>query len=332
MHTLITPADLAALLVVGPAPRILDVRWKLGGPPGRTEFRRGHLPGAVYVDLDTELAGHGEPTDGRHPLPAPDDLQAAARGWGLNDGDTVVVYDDLGNMSSARAWWLLRNAGVRDVRLLDGGLGAWRADGLPVVEGEEPVTPGSVTLGFGALPTLDADAAAALAQDGVLLDARAAERYRGDSEPIDPRAGHIPGAVNAPTGGNLDADGRFLPAAELRARFEALGVRAWPGADAAAGRVGELASAGAPASPVGTTSGAADGDETEAGPDASGGAAAVPDAGFDVGVYCGSGVTAAHEAVALTLAGFAPALYPGSWSQWSNMPDRPVATGDAPGH
>ncbi|WEO79368.1 sulfurtransferase [Cryobacterium sp. SO2] len=274
---MISAADLAALLVVGPAPRILDVRWKLGGPPGRGEFRRGHLPGAVYVDLDTELAGHGEPADGRHPLPALADLQNAARGWGVNDGDTVVVYDDLGNMSAARAWWLLRHAGVADVRLLDGGLAAWRAEGLPVVEGEEPVAAGSVTLTFGALPTLDADAAAALAQDGVLLDARAAERYRGDTEPIDPRAGHIPGALNAPTGGNLDAAGRFLPAAELRARFEALGVRSHDG--------------------------------------------------FDVGVYCGSGVTAAHEAVALTLAGFTPALYPGSWSQWSNLPDRPVATG-----
>ncbi|WP_120339536.1 sulfurtransferase [Cryobacterium soli] len=344
MHTLITPADLAALLVVGPAPRILDVRWKLGGPPGRMEFRRGHLPGAVYVDLDTELAGHGEPADGRHPLPAPADLQAAARRWGLNDGDTVVVYDDLGNMSSARAWWLLRHAGVRDVRLLDGGLGAWRADGLPVVEGEEPVAPGSVSLAFGALPTLDADAAAALAQDGVLLDARAAERYRGDTEPIDPRAGHIPGALNAPTGGNLDADGRFLPAAELRARFEALGVRARSGADAPAERAAEVAPPTESASPMETVSpGAAGADETAAWTGASGSTAAVPDeagpgasggtdAGSDVGVYCGSGVTAAHEAVALTLAGFAPALYPGSWSQWSNLPGRPVATGDAPGH
>lgn len=304
MHTLISAADLAALLVVGPAPRILDVRWKLGGPPGRAEFRRGHLPGAVYVDLDTELAGHGEASDGRHPLPAPAQLQAAARGWGLDDGDTVVVYDDLGNMSAARAWWLLRDAGVRDVRLLDGGLGAWRAEGLPVVEGEEPVEPGSVTLSPGGLPALDADAAAALARDGVLLDARAAERYRGDTEPIDPRAGHIPGAVSAPTGGNLDAQGRFLPADVLRARFEALGVR------------GAAAGAGA-GDAHGTSAGDADG--------------SAPGAAFDVGVYCGSGVTAAHEAVALTLAGFTPAVYPGSWSQWSNLPERPVATGDAPG-
>jgi len=291
VHTLISAADLAALLVVGPGPRILDVRWKLGGPPGRAEYRGGHLPGAVYVDLDSELAGHGDAADGRHPLPAVADLQAAARGWGLNDGDTVVIYDDLGNMSAARAWWLLRHAGVADVRLLDGGLAAWRAEGLPVVAGEEPVAPGSITLTPGTLPTLDADAAAALAQNGVLLDARAAERYRGDTEPIDPRAGHIPGAINAPTGANLDAEGRFLPAAELRARFEALGMHvggALPGADA-------------------------------------------DQPGFDVGVYCGSGVTAAHEAVALTLAGFTPALYPGSWSAWSNQPDRPVATGDEPG-
>ena len=306
MHTLISAADLAALLVVGPAPRILDVRWKLGGPPGRAEFRRGPLPGAVYVDLDSELAGHGEPAEGRHPLPAPADLQAAARRWGLNDGDTVVVYDNLGNMSAARAWWLLRHAGVRDVRLLDGGLAAWRAAGLPVVEGEEPVLAGSVSLTPGALPVLDADATAALAQDGVLLDARAAERYRGDIEPVDPRAGHIPGAVSAPTGGNLDAEGRFLPAAELQARFEALGMRR---RDA--------------------TGGAAAGDEE--GSPARDADATAQDAGFDVGVYCGSGVTAAHEAVALTLAGFTPALYPGSWSQWSNLLDRPVATGAAPG-
>jgi thiosulfate/3-mercaptopyruvate sulfurtransferase len=282
MSILITAPELAALLVVGPVPRILDVRWKLGGPDGRGEYRRGHLPGAVYVDLDTELAGHGEPDDGRHPLPAANDLQTAARGWGLHDGDTVVVYDDLGNLSAARAWWLLRNAGVADVRLLDGGLAAWRAEGLPVVVGEEPVAVGTITLVSDRFLTLDADGAAALARDGVLLDARAAERYRGDIEPVDPRAGHIPGAVSAPTAGNLDEDGRFLPVAALRARFEALGVR---------------------------------------------NGAAAEERAADVGVYCGSGVTAAHEAVALTLAGFTPALYPGSWSQWSNLPDRPVATG-----
>ncbi|GIT80456.1 hypothetical protein LLS1_21250 [Leifsonia sp. LS1] len=101
------------------------MRWRLGGPPGAAEFARGHIPGAAYVDLDTELAGHGAPTEGRHPLPAEADFQAAARRWGLNDGDAVVVYDDVSGTSAARAWWLLRHAGVRDVRVLDGGLTAW---------------------------------------------------------------------------------------------------------------------------------------------------------------------------------------------------------------
>jgi thiosulfate/3-mercaptopyruvate sulfurtransferase len=276
VQTLITAEELAGALETRHDIRVLDVRWKLGGPPGLPEYRAGHIPGAVYVDLDTELAAPGEPADGRHPLPSVAVLQAAARRWGLNDGDPVVVYDDLGSMSAARAWWLLRHAGVRDVLLLDGALAAWRAAGLPLAAGDEPARPGTVTLSSGSLAVLDADAAAALARTGVLLDARAGERYRGDTEPIDPRAGHIPGAISAPTAGNLTADGRFLPAAELRARFEALGVAE----------------------------------------------------GVDVGVYCGSGVTAAHEAAALAIAGFDPALYPGSWSQWSNLPGRPVETGD----
>ncbi|HSP75890.1 MAG TPA: sulfurtransferase [Cryobacterium sp.] len=284
MRILITADELATIRRTRSDVRVLDVRWKLGGPPGLGEYRSGHIPGAVYVDLETELAGHGGPADGRHPLPTRSALQATARRWGLCDGDTVVVYDDLGGMSAARAWWLLRHAGVRDVLLLDGALAAWRAAGLPLVTesetgaGAETVRPGTITLSEGVLPVLDTDAAASLAQTGALLDARAAERYRGDSEPIDPRAGHIPGAISAPTADNLSIDGRFRPAAELRDRFEALGVAV----DAAAGTVG---------------------------------------------VYCGSGVTAAHTAAALTIAGFAPALYPGSWSQWSNLPGRPVETG-----
>ncbi|TFC93235.1 sulfurtransferase [Cryobacterium sinapicolor] len=278
---LITADELAALLQTRSDVRMLDVRWKLGGPPGPGEYRAGHVPGAVYVDLETELAGPGEPADGRHPLPTRAALLAGARRWGLRDGDTVVVYDDLGGMSAARAWWLLRHAGVRDVLLLDGALAAWRAAGLPLAIGDEPADPGTITLSDGVLPVLDTDAAAALAHAGALLDARAAERYRGDTEPIDPRAGHIPGAISAPTADNLTPDGRFRPAAELRARFEALGV----------------GGAGGGAHPR-------------------------------VGVYCGSGVTAAHEAAALAIAGFTPALYPGSWSQWSNLPGRPVETGD----
>jgi thiosulfate/3-mercaptopyruvate sulfurtransferase len=272
---LITPAELVALRSERPV-HVLDVRWRLDRPDGRPEYLAGHLPGAVYVDLDTELAQHGAPEDGRHPLPPEEALKASARRWGLRTGETVVVYDDLKNLSAARAWWLLRFAGVADVRLLDGSLRAWTAAGLPLEEGDVRPEEGDVELAYGALPTLDIDAAARFPDQGVLLDARAEERYRGEVEPVDPRAGHIPGAVNAPTTGNVGPDGRFLSRDALRARFAALGV-----------------------------------------------VDAVP-----VAAYCGSGVTAAHEAVALTLAGFAPVLYPGSWSQWSNHPTRPVATGD----
>ncbi|QHC56966.1 sulfurtransferase [Rathayibacter tanaceti] len=269
------PDELEAALASPEPPLVLDVRWRLDRPDGRPAYLEGHIPGAVYVDLDHELAAHGEPGDGRHPLPQIEALQEAARRWGLRRGQAVVVYDDLKNLSSARAWWLLRAAGVADVRLLDGSLRAWTGSGRALEAGPVVPVPGDVELAYGALPVLDIDAAAALPSDGVLLDARAPERYRGDVEPIDPRAGHIPGALNAPATDNVDPDGRFLPSSDLRARFEAIGVRS----DA------------------------------------------------PVGVYCGSGVTAAADAVALTLAGFAPRLYPGSWSQWSNTPGRPVATG-----
>lgn len=280
---LITAEQLAGTAVGETLPgggplRVLDVRWRLDEPDGRPAYRAGHIPGAQFVDLDTQLARHGEPREGRHPLPDVGTLQAAAREWGIDDGDTVVVYDDLKNLSSARAWWLLRYAGVADVRVLDGAYRAWANAGLPLETGDPtPVRPGTVALAYGAQPLLDLDAAAAFPGSGILLDARAGERFRGEVEPIDPKAGHIPGARSAPTTENVDADGRFLAADTLRARFAALGVRA----DA------------------------------------------------PVGAYCGSGVTAAHEVIALTLAGFEPALYAGSWSQWSNHPDRPVATGDA---
>lgn len=272
---LISVDELAAALSGDATPRLLDVRWSLGGPDGRGEFALGHIPGAVYVDLDEELARHGEPTDGRHPLPEIADLEHSARAWGLTAGDAVVVYDDRGGQSAARAWWLLRHAGLADVRLLDGGWSAWTAAGLPTTTDAATPPPGDVVLEYGHLPVLGIDEAATLPDHGVLIDARAAERYRGDVEPIDPRAGHIPGAVNAPSADNLGPDGRFLSPSRLVERFASLGV----------------------------------------------------DSRHPVGVYCGSGVTAAHDALALTIAGFEPALYPGSWSQWSNHPDRPVATG-----
>lgn len=278
MDLLVSPVELDAMLRDRDDVVVLDVRWRLDQPDGRPAFRDGHVPGAVYVDLETELAAPADPALGRHPLPTREALQDAARGWGLRDGDAVVVLDDLGGMSAARAWWLLRHAGVADVRLLDGGWSAWAAAGLPVETGATTPERGDVTLDWGRMPTLELDEVAAFAADHPLLDARAAERYRGEVEPIDPRAGHIPGAISAPTADSLDVDRRLLSPWALRIRFGELGVR-----------VGE-----------------------------------------PVGVYCGSGVTAAHEALALAVAGFEPVLYPGSWSQWSAREALPVATGPTP--
>ncbi|MDQ1130530.1 sulfurtransferase [Microbacterium sp. SORGH_AS_0888] len=282
---LTTPEELRAALDTGAYPdggpvRILDVRWRLDRPDGRPEYLAGHIPGAVYVDLDHELAEHGDdPGAGRHPLPPVAALQESARRWGIRTGDTVVVYDDLKNLSSARAWWLLRFAGVEDVRILDGSLRGWTGAGFELETGEAaaPET-GDVVLAYGALPHLDLADVPAFAESHVLLDARAGDRYRGEVEPVDPRAGHVPGAVSAPTTENVDAAGRFLSPEALRERFTALG-----------------ATADAP-----------------------------------VGVYCGSGVTASHEAVALTLAGYEARVFPGSWSQWSNHPELPVAVGAEP--
>ena len=266
----------AQLLTATELPVLLDVRWALGDDRGREKYLAGHLPGAVYVDLETELADPPDPARGRHPLPSLQRLQSMVRRWGVRSHRPVVAYDDSGGLAAARAWWLLRWGGLTDVRLLDGGLGAWGRAGGGLETGDVVPPTGDVVLTGGGLPVVDADTAAALpGRGGVLLDARAAERYRGEVEPVDPRAGHVPGATSAPTTGNLGGDGTFLPREELAERFAALGVR--PGAD--------------------------------------------------VGVYCGSGVTAAHQVAALTAAGIEAALWPGSWSQWSADPDRPVATG-----
>jgi thiosulfate/3-mercaptopyruvate sulfurtransferase len=255
---------------------LLDVRWALGDSLGREHYREGHLPGAVYVDLETELADPPSPAHGRHPLPSLQRLQASARRWGIRQHDAVVVYDATSGLAAARAWWLLRWGGMTDVRILDGGLDAWVRAGGPVEAGNVVPEPGDVTLRGGGMPVLSIDEAAGLpASGGVLLDARAGERYRGEVEPIDPRAGHVPGALSAPATENLGVDGTFRSAGDLTARFEGLGVRS----------------------------------------------------GDPVGVYCGSGVTAAHEIAALAVAGIDAALWPGSWSQWAADPARPAATG-----
>jgi thiosulfate/3-mercaptopyruvate sulfurtransferase len=205
-------------------PALLDVRWALGDPHGRDQYLAGHIPTAVFVDLERELSAPASPAGGRHPLPELVDLEAAARRWGVRDGGAVVVYDACGGTSAARAWWLLGWAGVERVAILDGGLDAWTRAGHPLETGETVAVPGDVVLRGGARAVLAIDDAAELAREGLLLDARAAERYRGAVEPVDPRAGHIPGAVSAPTSENLDADGCFLDAPRLRRRFERLGA------------------------------------------------------------------------------------------------------------
>ena len=226
MDVIVTAADLAAELDADPDRLVLlDVRWSLGGPPGHDEYLEGHLPGAVFVDLDHELAAPPSPERGRHPLPEVADLQAAARRWGIDDDSRVVAYDASGNLAAARAWWLLRWAGHDDVRLLDGGLAAWTATGAGLETRETIPHGGQVSFdGAGRLPTVELDAVPGIARDGLLLDARAPERFRGEVEPVDPKAGHVPGARNLPTGSLLDAHGRFLPREELRARFTAVGA------------------------------------------------------------------------------------------------------------
>lgn len=279
MSVLISVDELSLELGSANPPVVLDVRWSLGAPSARPAFISGHIPTAVFVDLETDLAAHGDPTEGRHPLPAIEDLEKAARSWGIEPDSTVVVYDATGSTAACRAWWLLRWAGLADVRILDGGLPAWVAEEFELESGEVAPRAGEVTLTAGHMPTLNLDDVATT--DLRLLDARAGERYRGETEPVDPKAGHIPGALSAPTSENLTADGHFLPASVLRRRFETLGVRA----------------------------------------DISGNPGVVT-----VAVYCGSGVTAAHEIAALEIAGFKATIFPGSWSQWSNH-DLPVETG-----
>ncbi len=274
----ITADDLSTRLAGVDPPVLLDVRWQLGDPHGVRHYLDAHVSGAIYVDLDADLTAPATSQDGRHPLPSSAALQESVRRWGIDDDSVVVVYDDNGNQAAARAWWLLRWAGLAEVLLLDGGLRAWRACGFEVASGEETAqSAGGAVVTVGQLPTVDGDGVAAT--EGILLDARAGERYRGEHEPVDPRAGHIPGALSAPTSENLDGSGCFLSPGELRARFAALGVT------------------------------------VDARPT----------------VYCGSGVTAAHQIAALAIAGIDATLYPGSWSQWSADPGRRVIAGADPG-
>jgi thiosulfate/3-mercaptopyruvate sulfurtransferase len=277
-QVLITATGLGALIEAGDPLTILDVRWRLDDPDGRAAYLEGHLPGAVYVSLEDELSDHSITGRGRHPLPAGRNLEAAARQWGMQQDDLVVVYDDWNRAGSARAWWVLTAAGIENVRILDGGLSAWRSAARNLETG--PVNPlaGNVTvphddLYAGSRTTLTAGQTGVC--DVTLLDARAPERFRGDVEPLDPVAGHIPGAKNLPSGAVLADDGTFIGDDSLTQLLSDHGI----------------------------------------------------DADHGVGVYCGSGVTAAITIAALAATDREAALYPGSWSEWCSDPARPVAHG-----
>jgi thiosulfate/3-mercaptopyruvate sulfurtransferase len=277
-RVLITATELAARIDAGEPLTILDVRWRLDDPDGRAAYLQGHLPGAVYVSLEDELSDHTITGRGRHPLPSGRSLEVTARRWGIRQDDSVVVYDDWNRAGSARAWWVLTAAGLGKVRILDGGLPAWRSTGRSLEAGPVSPQPGNVAvphddLYAGGRPTLTAEQAGA--DTVTLLDARAPERFRGDVEPLDPVAGHIPGAKNLPSGAVLADDGTF---------------------------VGDLALAQL----------LSDHDVDRHG---------------RVGVYCGSGVTAAVAVAALAAAGREAALYPGSWSEWCSDPAHAVARG-----
>ncbi len=269
---LISAGELAESL---PTVCVLDVRYRVGGPPGREDYVAGHIPTAAYVDLDTDLAEPpGDPVDdrGRHPLPTSARFIDAMQRAGVGLESSVVVYDDWQGRAAGRAWWLLRHYGHRDVRVLDGGWAAWVAAGGAVQMGHTAPGQGDFHGSPGAMPVVTA---AALGDVSLVVDARAPERYRGENEPLDPVAGHVPGAVNVDTGRNLDNHGHFRDVVELRALYASIG--------------------------------------------------AVP--GTDVAAYCGSGVTATHDLLAMEIAGIRAALFAPSWSGWVADPDRRVEQG-----
>ena len=275
---LVSAEQLMAARAAGASPLIIDCGFDLADAgAGERAFAQAHLPGAVYAHLDRDLAGAKTGRNGRHPLPARADWAATLARLGVTPTRAVVVYDAQGGMYAARAWWMLRWMGHRAVSVLDGGLGAWTAAGGALETGAvEPVAAATAYLeGDSLVATVNADALLKSLGRVTLLDARAGERYRGEVEPLDARAGHIPGARSRFFKDNLDPQGRFRPADQLRAAFTAFGT--------------------APAQVV---------------------------------HQCGSGVTACHNLLAMEVAGLpGSALYPGSWSEWSSDPARPVALG-----
>lgn len=274
-------AELLADAGVRDRVRPVDVRWKLNAPDhGRQAFEAGHLPGAIHLDLDTDLAdptGLGAP--GRHPLPDPSAFARRLGEAGIGDGSYVVAYDDAGGTVAARLWWMLDDLGHGDVAVLDGGIDAWLEAGHELTTEAAAWPPTTIHLRERWSRVIEREALRGRLSEVRLVDGRATERYRGDLEPVDPVAGHIPGAISAPVTANLEA-GRLLAPAQLRRRYETLGL---------------------------------------------------VDPGPEVVVACGSGVNAAHHALAMRLAGLPdPTLYAGSFSDWSRS-GLPVVTGDAPG-
>jgi thiosulfate/3-mercaptopyruvate sulfurtransferase len=283
---------LAAWLEAGDEPVIVDVRWYLGRPgAGHEAYLEGHLPGAIFLDLDADLAdpnGYGAP--GRHPLPMPEAFRARMAAVGIGDGSRVVAYDDVGGWVAARLWWMLDNLGFGRrgidgewVGVLDGGSKAWVEAGHALEPGVTALAPGELTLGDAWSGVIERAALRDRLGEVTLLDARGAPRYRGEVEPVDPVPGHIPTAISAPFDTNLDASGRMLGPGALRARFGELGI-------------------------------VADHDSAQ-----------------DVVVSCGSGTSALHHSLAMRVAGLPdPILYVGSYSDWSRSGE-PVATGPEPG-
>ncbi|WP_243075489.1 sulfurtransferase [Microbacterium sp. SS28] len=223
MSHLISPRELQGEWESGRPVRLLDVRWRLDVPEGRPDYVAGHLPGAVYVDLERELSRRGYPEDGRYPLPELAELEASVRRWGVRDGDFVVAYDDNDAVAAARAWWLLRRRGVQ-IRVLDGGLRAWVAQGFPLERGDHAPAPGNATLTDVDPGAVTMDEAARAPVEGYLIDVRAPEHYRGLTAGLDPVAGHIPGALNIPVIAHIARDGTFRPPEEIRAVLDAFGV------------------------------------------------------------------------------------------------------------
>lgn len=229
MSPLVRAPELAGELARGEKPRLLDVRWRLDRPEGRIEYLEGHIPGALYVDLERELAAPGAPDSGRHPLPADADFIAAVRRWGIARGDRVVVYDDNDGVPAARAWWMLRQHGL-DVRVLDGGLRSWLRHGLRLERGDVSVRPSQwEPARHYADAVASIDDAALTPQHGVLVDVRAPQHYRGAVAGLDPSAGHIPGAVNLPTVTHIGPEGLLRPVAEIAGYLAGAGIS--PGVD-----------------------------------------------------------------------------------------------------